>query len=264
MDLGISGKPALVIGGSRGIGRGVAEALAKEGCRVIVASINPASVARAVEEMTAQGADVVGVAADCVSEAGITHAVAEAARLVGTPEIAVFNVDSGPKGAFLDIDDAVLAAANNNNVMAFAWLIRAVLPGMQQKNWGRILTVGTNSVKQPHRQLPRAAQNTYRVGALALQKSVAAEVGQFGITLNTLGTGAIHTEQLESVFDGSPASGGLNFAAWRAETASRIPMRRIGTPADMGAAAAFLCSDLAGFITGQVLLIDGGQIESLQ
>lgn len=264
MDLKIKDRVALVIGGSRGIGRGVAEALAREGCRIILASITPASVEKAAGEMRAAGAEVVGVAADCVTKAGIEHVVAEAARRLGTPDILIFNVDSGPKGAFMDIDDAVMAAANNNNVMAFAWAVRAVLPGMRGKGWGRILTIGTNSVKQPHRRLPRAAQNTYRVGALALQKSISAEIGQYGITINTLGTGAIHTDQLEAVFNDSAASGGLSFDEWKARASAENPMRRIGTPADMGAAAAFLCSDLAGFITGQVLVVDGGQIESLQ
>ena len=264
MDLGIRGKTAIVIGGSRGIGRGVSDALAREGCKVVVSSINPSSVEKTVAEMRAAGANVVGVPADCVTKDGIEHVVSEATRLSGLPEIAVFNVDSGPKGAFLDIDDAVMAAANNNNVMAFAWLIRAVLPGMRERQWGRILTIGTNSVKQPHRKLPRAAQNTYRVGALALQKSVSAEIGQFGITINTLGTGAIHTEQLEAVFDGMAASDGLGFERWKAQASAQNPMRRIGTPGDMGAAAAFLCSDLAGYINGQVLVVDGGQIESLQ
>ncbi len=264
MDLGIRGKVALVIGGSRGIGRGVSNALAAEGCKLVVASITPASVEKAVTDMKAAGADVIGIAADCTTKAGIEHVVGEATRQVGAPDIVVFNVDSGPKGAFLDIDDETFAAAHNNNLMAFMWMVRAILPHMQENRWGRILTIGTNSVKQPHRKLPRAAQNTYRVGALALCKSISAEIGQWNITINTLGTGAIATEQLKSVFGGTVASDGLAYEAWAKERSAEIPMRRIGTPEDMGAAAAFLCSDVAGYITGQVLLIDGGLIEALQ
>ena len=264
MDLGIGGKVALVIGGTRGIGRGVSAALAAEGCRIVVASITPASVEHAVAELQADGGTVAGIAADCVTKDGIEHAVAFATATYGAPDIAVFNVDSGPKGAFLDIDDAVFDAAYNNNIKAFMWLCRAVLPHMQAAGWGRILTIGTNSVKQPHRDLPRAAQNTARVGALALCKTLSAEVGQWNITVNTLGTGAIETEQLRQVFDASRASGGLGYDDWAADRSQRIPMRRIGTPADMGAAAAFLCSAQASYITGQVLLVDGGSIESLQ
>ncbi|MBV9842279.1 MAG: SDR family oxidoreductase [Sphingomonadaceae bacterium] len=264
MDLKIKGKVALVIGGSRGIGRGVAEAFAAEGCKVVVASINPSSVEKAVVHLKAQGGDVIGVAGDCVTKDGIEQVVAETRRQVGAPDIAVFNVDSGPKGPFLEIDDETFAAANNNNVMAFIWMVRAVLPHMQEKRWGRILTIGTNSVKQPHRKLPRAAQNTYRVGALALCKSISAEIGQWNITINTLGTGAIETEQLRAVFDNSAASSGMGYDDWAKTTSAGIPMRRIGRPSDMGAAAAFLCSDLASYITGQVLLIDGGSVEALQ
>lgn len=264
MDLGIKDKVALVIGGSRGIGRGVADALAAEGCKVVIASITPASVEKAVAEMTAGGATAAGIAADCVSRAGVDTAVAFAAETFGHPDIAVFNVDSGPKGAFMDVDDETFLAAYNNNVMAFIWMARAVIPRMRERGWGRILTIGTNSVKQPHRALPRAAQNTARVGALALCKSMSAEIGPFGITINTLGTGAIETEQLKSVFNGSAASGGVDYETWKAQRSAQIPMRRIGAPQDMGSAAAFLCSDRAGFITGQVLVIDGGQIEALQ
>jgi 3-oxoacyl-[acyl-carrier protein] reductase len=264
MDLGIRGNTALVIGGSRGIGRGVADAFARAGCNVVIASITPASVERAVAELKRDGAEVMGVAADCVTKHGIESVVAEARARFGSVDIAVFNVDSGPMGPFLGISDDTFETAYNNNVMAFIWMVRAVLPDMQANRWGRILTIGTNSVKQPHRALPRAAQNTARVGALALCKSISAEVGEWNITVNTLGTGAIATEQLRQVFDGSPASGGKSYDDWAQERSRTIPMRRIGTPADMGNAAAFLCSDLAGYITGQVLLVDGGQIEALQ
>src|SRR3546814_9078054 len=96
--------------------------------------------------------------------------------------ILIFNVDSGPKGAFLEVDDDTFAAANTNNVMAFRWAVQAVVPHMQARGWGRILTIGTNSVKAPHRKLARAAQNTYRVGALALSKTLSAELGPMGIT----------------------------------------------------------------------------------
>ena len=264
MDLGLTGKTVLVIGGSRGIGRGISEAFARENCKVFIVSITPASVDKAVAEMKVAGATVAGIAADCVTKAGIEQAVAAVTASFGAPDIAIFNVDSGPKGAFLDIDDETFDAGYNNNIKAFIWMCRAVLPHMQAQSWGRILTVGTNSVKQPHRHLPRAAQNTARVGALALCKTMSAEVGKWNITVNTLGTGAIDTEQLRWVFDNSAASSGLNYESWAAEFSKRNPIPRVGTPADMGDAAAFLCSARAGYITGQVLLIDGGQIEALQ
>ena len=127
-----------------------------------------------------------------------------------------------------------------------------------------ILTIGTNSVKQPHRKLPRAAQNTYRIGALALSKTLAAELGPFGITVNTLGTGAIATSQFKEVFSKIAAASGQTYEEHVADRVSDWPIRRLGAPEDMADAAAFLCSDLAGFITGQVLVVDGGALESLQ
>lgn len=262
MDLGIAGKVALVTGGSQGIGLGCAQRLAAEGCKVAIAARAQANIDLAVAEI---GHGCVGVSADCTTKDGIARAVQACVEAFGTaPDIAIFNVDSGPKGAFLDVDDDTFAAANTNNVMAFRWLVQAVFPHMRAQGWGRILTIGTNSVKQPHRKLPRAAQNTYRVGALALSKTLSAELGPFGITVNTLGTGAIATPQFRQVFTKIAADKGQTYDQHIAERVAEWPVRRMGTLEDMADAAAFLCSARAGYITGQVLVVDGGNIESLQ
>lgn len=264
MDLGIGGKVALVFGGSKGIGLGCAHEFAREGCRVVVAARTQANIDDAVAEVRQGGGQAAGIAADCTTRDGITKAVQAAKDMFGSPDILIFNVDSGPKGAFLDVDDDTFLAANNNNVMAFRWAVQAVIPHMQEEGWGRILTIGTNSVKSPHRKLPRAAQNTYRVGALALSKTLSAELGPYGITVNTLGTGAIATPQFREVFTRIASAQGRTYEEYVAGRVSEWPIRRMGTPEDMAAAAAFLCSDRAGFITGQVLVVDGGNLEVLQ
>lgn len=258
MDLGIAGKVALVTGGSQGIGFACAQRLAEEGCKVAIAARTQSRIDAAVAEV---GRGAVGISADCTSKDGIGKVVAHCVESFGAaPDISVFNVDSGPKGAFLEIDDATFAEANNNNVMAFRWLVQAVFPAMKQRGWGRILTIGTNSVKQPHRELPRAAQNTYRVGALALAKTLSAELGPHGVTVNTLGTGAIATPQFEEVFGRLAAARGETYEQHLSKLVANFPVPRMGTPEDMAAAAAFLCSDLAGYITGQVLVVDGGMV----
>jgi len=264
MDLGIKDKVALVFGGSKGIGLGCAHEFAREGCRTVIAARTRATIDAAVAEVRAAGGDVVGVSADCTTRDGIATAVQAATDAFGPPDILIFNVDSGPKGAFLEVDDETFTAANNNNVMAFRWAVQAVVPHMHARGWGRILTIGTNSVKAPHRKLARAAQNTYRVGALALSKTLSAEVGPMGITVNTLGTGAIATPQFKAVFTKIAAERGQTYDEHIAERTSHYPIPRMGTPEDMAAAAAFLCSDRAGFITGQVLVVDGGNLEVLQ
>lgn len=264
MDLGIAGKVALVFGGSRGIGLGCAHEFAREGCRTVIAARTQATIGDAVAEIAAAGGEVMGVAADCTTKEGIAKAVRAAADAFAPPDILIFNVDSGPKGSFLDVDDDTFAAANNNNVMAFRWAVQAVVPHMRDAGWGRILTIGTNSVKAPHRKLARAAQNTYRVGALALSKTISAELGPMGITVNTLGTGAIATPQFRDVFTKIAEAQGQTYDEHIAERVSQWPIPRMGTPEDMAAAAAFLCSARAGFITGQVLVVDGGNLEVLQ
>lgn len=264
MDLGISDKVALVFGGSRGIGLGCAHEFAREGCRVVIAARTKATVDAAVVEVQAAGGQAIGIPADCTTRDGIAASVDAATVSFGPPDILIFNVDSGPKGSFLETDDDSFAAANNNNVMAFRWAVQAVVPHMREQGWGRILTIGTNSVKAPHRALARAAQNTYRVGALALSKTISAELGPMGITVNTLGTGAIATPQFKEVFTKIAEAQGQTYEEHIAERTSHYPIPRMGTPEDMAAAAAFLCSDRAGFITGQVLVIDGGNLEVLQ
>lgn len=262
MELGIAGKVALVTGGSQGIGLGCAQRFATEGCKVVIAARTQSRIDTAVSEI---GHRCMGVSADCTTKDGIAKAVQACIAAFGTaPDIVIFNVDSGPKGAFLEVDDETFAAANTNNIMAFRWLVQAVFPAMRDKGWGRFLTIGTNSVKQPHRKLPRAAQNTYRVGALALSKTLSAELGPFGITVNTLGTGAIATPQFREVFTRIAAAHGQTYEEHVAGRVAEWPVRRMGTAQDMASAAAFLCSDLAGYITGQVLVVDGGNIESLQ
>jgi 3-oxoacyl-[acyl-carrier protein] reductase len=262
MDLGIAGKVALVTGGSQGIGLGCAQRFAAEGCKVAIAARTQSRIDEAVAEI---GQGCIGMSADCTTREGIARAVQACLDAFDSaPDIAVFNVDSGPKGAFLEVDDQTFAQANTNNVMAFRWLVQAVYPAMKERGWGRILTIGTNSVKAPHRKLPRAAQNTYRVGALALSKTLSAELGPFGITVNTLGTGGIATPQFKEVFAKIAAAHGQSYEEHVAERVSAWPIARMGTPEDMAAAAAFLCSDLAGFITGQVLVVDGGSLETLQ
>jgi 3-oxoacyl-[acyl-carrier protein] reductase len=264
MDLGITDKVALVSGGTQGIGFACALAFLREGCKVAIASRTPANVEAAVGKLKTEGGEVIGIAADCASKEGIAAVVAETTQKLGAPDIAIYNVDSGTKGNFMEIDDEVMDLANKNNLMAFGWLVRAVSPHMQDQGWGRILTIGTNSVKEPHRELARAAQNAYRVGALALSKTLSAELGPDGITVNTLGTGAIETDQFKRVFTKIAEQKGLTYEQHIADRVSQWPVRRMGQPEDMANAAAFLCSDLAGYITGQVLVVDGGNIKSLQ
>jgi 3-oxoacyl-[acyl-carrier protein] reductase len=264
MDLEIAGKTAIVTGGSQGIGRAVVLRLAREGCRVGLVARSQGPIDEAVSLVRQQGGEAIGISADCTTEDGIKRAVSQTAEAFGPIEIAVFNADSGPKGPFLEMSDEQFLQSNRHNVMSFIWYVRAVMPFMRERQWGRILTIGTNSVKQPHRRLKRAGPNTYRVGALALSKTMADELGPMGITINTLGTGGIETDQFKRLYQAHADARNSTYEAELADLVATLPVRRMGQPEDMADAAAFLCSVRSGYITGQVLLVDGGQIESLQ
>jgi 3-oxoacyl-[acyl-carrier protein] reductase len=133
---------------------------------------------------------------------------------------------------------------------------------MQEKKWGRIVTIGSMCARMVHRHIPRAAANTYRLAGIGLSKQLSDEFGRDGITVNTIGTGSILTPAFLETFGGVAEKEGKTFAQVEAEKAADIPVGRLGRPEEMAAAAVFLCSDRASFITGQLLLVDGGRVQS--
>jgi 3-oxoacyl-[acyl-carrier protein] reductase len=132
---------------------------------------------------------------------------------------------------------------------------------MKAQRWGRIVTVGSMAVRQIHRHVPHTVPNAYRLAAIGLSKTIADEVAEFGITVNTIGTGSIATENFISTFREIADRNGEDYDEMLVKKAANIPMKRFGKPEEMAAACAFLCSELAGYITGVTLLVDGGKVE---
>ncbi|MEX2108028.1 MAG: SDR family oxidoreductase [Solirubrobacterales bacterium] len=249
MELGIEGRVALVMGASRGIGRAIAATLAREGARVAIAS---RSRERIEEAAAAIDGEVSPFVADAAEPETLEALANEVAAELGPVEILVANTGGPPFGGALDHDLEEWQDAYRSLVLAPRVLIEAVLPGMRERGWGRIVNVGSSSTREPIPGLNLS--NTHRMAAVGFLKTLSREVAAEGITVNTVATGRFATERL-ATSDGSlePAEAGAR---------NEVPAGRLGQPEEYGDLVAFLCSDRAAYITGTVVPIDGGLLHS--
>ena len=242
MDLGIDGRVALVMGASKGIGAAVARELAAEGARVAVASRS----AGPLQELAAE----IGASAfvhDNADLDAVPALIAAVTAALGPVEILVTNTGGPPSGPDpLAFSREQWELAHRTLVLAPIELIGAVVGGMRERGWGRIVNVGSLTVREPMSIL--VLSNSERAAALAAFKTIAAEVAASGVTLNTVLPGRIGTERLHELLGGTPPEA----------IAAEVPVGRLGTPEELAAAIAFLCSERASYITGVALLVDGG------
>ena len=263
MDLGLNDKVAVVAGGSRGCGLGIAQVLAAEGARVVLSGRDAQAVAAGVEQIVAAGGRAVGVVADMTVKPQAQRIVAAACEAYGAPDILVVN-SPGPVPdrssnhwrGFENCSDEDFLEVYQSFVMSVVYLTREVLPGMRARQWGRLLNIGSIAMKTPHLEDPMPATNT-RVGVAALMKTLSQENGPFGITANTIATGPFDSELSR---DYRASGTGVKTEEWYRKM---LPVGRWGRPDEMGALAAFLCSRQAAFLTGETIRIDGGYTKSL-
>jgi 3-oxoacyl-[acyl-carrier protein] reductase len=249
MDLGLDGKVALVTGASKGIGFGIARALAREGARVAVSSRSRERVEAAAAEVGAT--PFVHDTLDLDAIPGLVEAVESA---LGPISVLVTNTGGPPPNPDpLGFTREQWEDAYRELVLAPMAFIERVVPGMRERRWGRIVNVASTSVREPIPSL--MLSNAHRTGILAAFKTLARELAGDGITLNTLLPGRIATDRQAQV------AGSLEEAERRAQ--AEVPAGRLGTIDEMGAAAAFLCSEQAGYITGVALAVDGGLLRSV-
>jgi 3-oxoacyl-[acyl-carrier protein] reductase len=265
MDLGLQGKVALVSGGSEGVGRAIAGALAAEGVLVGVAARRPEPLALAVKEIEAAGGSATAIEADMASLAGIEAAVAATTDHFGrAPDIAVANVHGAEAWLHADeVSDEQVLEACNDFLLNIVRLVRLVTPAMKERQFGRILNVGSDCVKELHREVLMPLANTIRPAASGYLKTASTDLGRYGITLNTLGIGAVGTPRRRTFFERTAAERGLDVDATLAAQVAHIPVGRFGYPEEVGALGAFLCSVHAGFITGETLMVDGGRTRTI-
>ena len=250
MDLGISGRVALVGGATQGIGRAVAETLVAEGARVVVTAREEGRTADVAAEIGAE-AGLAWNTGDVGAAAGVVERVE---RIAGPVDIMITNTGGPPPGPDpLGFTDAQWEEAHRHLVLSPLALLRRVLPGMRERRWGRVVGIGSTSVREPLASL--MLSNAERSAALAAYKTLALEVAGDGVTINTLLTGRIATARIASTYG--------SMAEAEAAAADAVPAGRLGRPEEMAWTAAFLCSERAAYITGAALAVDGGLLRTI-
>lgn len=262
MDLGIKGKIALVTAATKGLGRGSAEALAAEGCRVAICSRTAADVERAAGELSAKhGTEVAGFTAD-MSQAGDIDALLDGVRAkLGDPEIVVCNAGGPPTGNFATTEIGQFLPAVELSMMSSIRLTYGTVEAMKAKGWGRIVYITSVSVKQPIPMI--LLSNTARAGLTGFMKTVAREIAATGVTVNAVLPGAHRTERIMATVRTEVQDTGISEEEALEKRAQAIPMKSIGDAEDFGGVVAFICSQQARYITGENILVDGGAYAGL-
>jgi 3-oxoacyl-[acyl-carrier protein] reductase len=252
---------AIVAASSKGIGKAVADGFAAEGARLTMFSRDQASIDAAAEAVRAStGAEVLALAADVTNPSDIQRVVDETLNRWGQIDVLFNNAGGPPPGQFDAFDDAAWQRAFELNLLSTVRLYRAVLPSMKQRGWGRILSLMSSSVKQPIENL--LLSNGIRPGVVGLSKSLSNEVAKDGITVNVIAPGRISTERIEHTDKANAERTGKSLEEVRAASLAAIPMGRMGTPQELANVAVFLCSEKASYLTGQLILVDGGSTKA--
>ena len=253
MDLGIKGKRAIICAGSKGLGRGCAEALAEAGVDLVLNARGAEALEATAEEIrSTYGVSVQAVAADITTEEG-RRAVLDAGDV---PDILVNNAGGPPPGMWSDWSRDDFVTALDANMLAPIAMMQACLPTMMERGWGRVVNITSQSVKAPIPVL--GLSNAARAGLTGFVAGTARQVAPSGVTINNLLPGIHATDRAQSIDTNVSQAQGISLATARARREETIPARRYGTRQEFGSACAFLCSAHAGFIVAQNILLDGG------
>ena len=255
MDLGLTGRRALVLGSTGGLGLAVATALAHEGARVVLCGRR----GERARELAAGLPGAAGLAVDLTRD-GVDGLVADAEAAIGPLDVVVLNSGGPPPGSAVDLSTDAVRAAVETLLLRQIELVAAVLPGMRSRGWGRILAIGSSGVQAP---LPGLVlSNIGRAGLAGYLKTLASEVAADGVTVNMLLPGRFDTDRSTAIDGGRAEREGMSLEEVRDESQRSIPVGRYGDPAEFGAVAAFLCSGPASYLTGEQVRCDGGYVAS--
>jgi len=261
VDLGLNGKSAIVAASSKGLGKASALALAREGARLTICARGEAELAAAAEEIRADcGAEVQAVPADLTTAEGIESVVAAAVERFGGLDVLVHNSGGPPVGQFPSLDDEQWLEGFQIVTMSFVRFLRAALPHMRAKGWGRIVGIQSSSVKE---QVPFIdLSNGLRPGVAGLMKALVPQLAPDGITINLVLPGTFATGRIHPGLASSDPEERRTALEQLAPVAEQIPLGRFGDPIELGDLVAFLASERASYITGAVYQVDGGKIAS--
>ena len=257
MDLGIRGKRALVCASSKGLGLGCARALAEAGVNLVMNARGAGALAEAAEAIrTDFGVEVTTVVTDVTTASGQAELLAAA----GEVDILVTNAGGPPPGMWSDWDREDFIRALDANMLTPIALMKALLPGMMARGWGRVVNITSQSVKAPVAVL--GLSNSARAGLTGYVAGTSRQVAGKGVNINNLLPGIHATDRADSLDQGVAQAQGITLQEARAQRHATIPAGRYGTPEEFGAACAFLCSQHAGYIVGQNILLDGGAVNA--
>ena len=262
MDLGLKDRVALVAASSQGIGLATAEAFAAEGCRVAMCARQAQTLDAAAKKIKQQHhVDVFTEAFDVTHPAAVSRFVAGVAKKFGSVDICVTNAGGPPAKGFLAASLEDWQRALDANFLSTVYFAREVIPHMQRKRWGRIITITSITTKQPVADL--VLSNAVRAAVVGLVKSLANEFGKDGILVNNVGPGFTATDRLKELAKARSTASGKSeqeiFDAWAADA----PLRRLGEPREVAEVIVWLASDRASYVTGQTVLADGGMYKGL-
>ena len=262
MDLGITGKRALVLASSRGLGKGIAVALAREGAHVLLCGRSAETLKANCDAINAEGPGTADwVQADLGEETFVETIVRAVSEKLGGVDILVNNSGGPTPGSTEDMSEEKLLAYFQSMVLRIVTLTNRLLPGMKERGWGRILTVASSGVIEPIPGL--ALSNTLRPALAGWSKTLASEVAEYGVTSNMLLPGSIMTDRLKSLDAAAAERSGKSVDDVRKAAEKTIPARRYGTVEEFAATAAFLCSAPASYVTGSLVRCDGGAARSV-
>ena len=261
MDFGLRGKVGIAAASSAGIGRAIAEGLAAEGMDLVMCARSQGPLEDARKSVERHGVRVEAVPADLTEPDDVARVVSSAEEVFGRVDVLVTNTGGPPAGPFEAHSPEIWEAAVRQNLFSVLNLVRGVLPGMRERQWGRIINVTSIAVKQPSDNL--ILSNSVRAAVTGFARTLATETAADGITVNNVMPGFTRTERLTELAEKRAEIGDVEpediWESWYRE----IPMGRVGEPRELAALVAFLASEQASYITAQSIAVDGGWIKAL-
>lgn len=257
MDLGIRGKTAIVCASSKGLGRACAEALAEAGVDLVMNARGAEALQAVADDIRARhGVNVTAVAADVTTDEGRAAVLAACPA----PDILVTNAGGPPPGFWSEWDREDFIKALDGNMLTPIALMKAVLPGMMERGWGRVVNITSMTVKAPVGVL--GLSNSARAGLTGYVAGTSRQVAHAGVAINNLLPGFHATDRTIALDTAAARDAGISLEEAQAQRQASVPARRYGTPEEFGAMCAFLCSQHAGFMVGQNILMDGGSVNA--